>query len=84
MRLIDADKLKAHYAWWGEENENKRLFDSVVDAQPTVDAVEIVRCKDCKYWEDGNIYLPEGGCSRFYERTTMDDGCSFGKRRDGE
>ena len=40
MRLIDADKLKAHYAWWG--NEEKEMFDSIVDVQPTVDAVPVV------------------------------------------
>lgn len=37
MRLIDADKLKAHYAWWGEDNEEKRIFDEIIDQQPTVD-----------------------------------------------
>ena len=36
MRLIDADKLKQHYAWWGEDSEEKRLFDEIVDIQPTV------------------------------------------------
>lgn len=33
MRLIDADKLKRHYAWWN--NEQQRDFDAIVDAQPT-------------------------------------------------
>lgn len=39
MRLIDADALKAHYAWWGETEsgkERKELFDEIVDLQPTV------------------------------------------------
>ena len=36
MRLIDADKLKEHYVWWGEDNENKKLFDEIIDLQPTV------------------------------------------------
>ena len=35
MRLIDADKLKQHYAWWNDEN--KELFDTIVDLQPTVE-----------------------------------------------
>ena len=35
MRLVDADKLKQHYAWWNDEN--KELFDTIVDAQPTVE-----------------------------------------------
>lgn len=38
MRLIDADKLKKHYAWWN--NENKEIFDAIVDAQPTVETQE--------------------------------------------
>lgn len=49
MRLIDADALLASLpvAW-----------DSVVKAiedAPTVEAAEVVRCKDCIYWgaEDG-------------------------------
>ena len=35
MRLIDADKLKQHYAWWNDEI--KELFDTIVDVQPTVE-----------------------------------------------
>lgn len=34
-RLIDADKLKQHYAWWGDTQERKD-FDDIVDVQPTV------------------------------------------------
>lgn len=40
MRLIDADALKQHYAWW--ENEEKELFDSIVDQQRTVPAIPVV------------------------------------------
>jgi DNA-directed RNA polymerase subunit RPC12/RpoP len=39
MRLIDADALKKHYAWW--EDDKQKLFDSIVDSQPTVDAVPV-------------------------------------------
>lgn len=39
-RLIDADALKRHYAWWAEcgnnGKENKRLFDEIINLQPTV------------------------------------------------
>ena len=47
MRLIDADKLKRHYAWWGSENANGELkerktdFDIIVDLQPTIEAEPI-------------------------------------------
>ncbi len=43
MRLIDADKLKAHYAWWEggtremTMDEAKSDFDTIIDLQPTVE-----------------------------------------------
>ena len=33
-RLIDADKLKQHYSWWGDDLE-RQVFDDIVDQQPT-------------------------------------------------
>lgn len=43
MRLIDADRLKAHYCWWSGGtkemtiDEAKKTFDTIIDVQPTVD-----------------------------------------------
>lgn len=48
MRLINADALKKHYAWW--EDEKQKLFDSIIDQQPTVDAVPVRHGK----WIDRN------------------------------
>ena len=42
-RYIDADKLKEYV---GTHNPTFHVF---IDAQPTADVVEVVRCKDCKY-----------------------------------
>lgn len=42
-RLIDAEKLKAHYAWWKDGTremtmaEAKDIIDEIVDLQPTVE-----------------------------------------------
>ena len=55
MRLIDADKLKQHYAWWNDEN--KELFDIIVDAQPTVE----MQKNKCRKWE--HIGGDEWSCS---------------------
>lgn len=50
-RLIDADKLKAHYSWWkggGREmtmDEAKNDFDTIVDLQPTIDPTKHGRWK---------------------------------------
>lgn len=42
-RYIDAEKLKKHYAWWGDEN--KETFDIIIDQQPTADVQESKRGK---------------------------------------
>ena len=61
--LIDADKLEKQ-EYWG----NERCFDYVdaedIDNAPTVDAVPVVRCKDCKHsWEDlGGLTCSHGVC----------------------
>ena len=70
-RIIDADKLKQHYAWWENGTaemtlaEAKRNFDVIIDVQPTVkqpqinateNMAEIVRCKDCIYYHKGEWY----------------------------
>ena len=43
MRLIDADALKRHYAWWKDGtremtmDEAKSDFDTIIDLQPTIE-----------------------------------------------
>lgn len=42
-RLIDADRLKAHYCWWAggskemSIDEAKKTFDTIIDLQPPAD-----------------------------------------------
>ena len=52
MRLIDADAMRDD---WLENGENEYVYDTnavldSIDSQPTVDAVEVVRYKYCKYF----------------------------------
>ena len=91
-RLIDAERLKTHYCWWaggGREmtiDEAKKTFDTIIDLQPTVDAVEVVRCKDCKYYLQSNEKCELVDTRlRFYETDktwTGDCFCSWGERRE--
>lgn len=76
MRLIDADELKKHYAWW--EDDKQKLFDSIVDRQPTVDAVPVVRCEQCTWWNMGEcmFWAGDGMYTEYY------DYCSRGKRKE--
>lgn len=81
MRLIDADKLERQ-EYWG----NERCFDYVdaedIDNAPTVDAVPVVRCRDCKHYE---IHKPKvlENCERngYIIPMKPDDFCSYGERK---
>ena len=61
---------------------------SMVSAAPIIDAVPVVRCKDCVHWDDdpdtyGADYGPKGKCMKSFETMRADDFCSYGKRKDG-
>lgn len=50
-----------------------------------VDMVEVVRCKDCKYWQDNNGGYPHRDCKwNQYETPDPDDFCSGGERRNDD
>lgn len=81
MRLIDADKLKQHYSWWN--NEEQRTFDQIVDAQHTVDAVPVVRCRECRHWIKGeNVSDSWEFCDLFQREIGGEQYCSYGERKD--
>ena len=45
-------------------------------------AVPVVRCKDCKYWQDNNDGYPHEECRWGHGETPdADDFCSYGERR---
>lgn len=46
------------------------------------DVVEVVRCRDCKYWQDNNGGYPHEECRWGKGETPdADDFCSYGERR---
>lgn len=60
-------------------------LNTLYDA-PAADVVEVVRCKDCVYWDgrgwDGRCEPPSNGLIREY--TNYDDFCSYGKRKEAQ
>ena len=87
-RLIDADaaKLTANdYAMF--RCQLGGLVDVVdfLNDMPTVDAVPVVRCKDCKYRFKNNGHSRDG-CPIIDANIWMDgdDFCSYGERKDGD
>ena len=93
MRLIDADALKEELRnSWIRKAKMPMEADpflafamSDIDNAPTIDAVEVVRCKECRKWtevEDGT-----GVCnmiSPYMIGIYGYDYCSFGERREDE
>ncbi len=49
-RYIDADKLQEEFK---ELHGGKRSL--LIDIQPTVDVVEVIRCKDCIYYDPPHV-----------------------------
>ncbi len=91
MRLIDAEELERLFNEQIEQGVGViGAFDAFYDAlqdTPTVDAVEVVLCRDCKYsCKDGNGRSCEGywyELSEYYVTVKDDDFCSYGERKDG-
>ena len=86
-RLIDANALNAlenldyDYAPMRDGCAWYRAADvwACIEREPTVDAVEVVRCKDCKHRENllGEL------CCPYYEDLPVEDDhfCAYGERR---
>ena len=100
-RLIDARYLTSQMYLICEACQTENIFiDAIIDEidnAPDVDAVEVVRCKDCKHWreETGWCYHhshfvdSKGGFCHPWESTDWkmlneDDFCSYGERKDNE
>ena len=101
MRLIDADRLnKPIYAEEDNITGSGMSYDEIcgyndgidiawnkIDGAPTIDAVPVVRCKDCKWFADNNggeWY----GCYMFHvvritpeDAPKPDDFCSYGRKK---
>ena len=87
MRLIDADALgvgrcskdilpAAYCAGWNGLIE-------LIEKAPTIAAVPVVRCWECKWWQEdddvGHCDNPDG----LDNYAKPDDFCSYGERKEG-
>lgn len=95
MRLIDADALKkavnGRSTHWLNDWSTLGVL-AVIDEQPTIDAVPVVRCGKCKYRKQPtNIceklisFVPDGFYCYYGERIDKDANvlCN-GERKDGD
>ena len=92
MRLIDADVADK----WMRQN-NAFIDSAILKAIPTISAVPVVRCRDCKHYQHyGKTSLLENGKNvkagwcyrriRFDEECRMpaDGFCSYGQRKEDD
>ena len=82
MRVIDADKLVDMFY----DNEFATLcpldeVSGVVDSCPTIDAVVVTHCKDCKHYDMG-VCLKIYSDGNVHPAAWPDDFCSYGERKD--
>lgn len=99
-RLIDANSILDDFLKrYTEREKNRKLvfaaceikqdFADMISDATTVDAVEVVRCKDCKHykpqkksahWENRANY-----CNRVVTiKVQPDDFCSYGERKESD
>ena len=99
-RLIDAEK----FLQWlvkrfkcvpliGSCDNDSESVKLLLAQAPTVDAEEVVRCKDCRHWDEyheGSLDGPGTGMgvclegSNWIDGKRADDFCSCGERRNEE
>ena len=89
MRLIDADELKGK-AFADPDDGEHFVYCQYIDEAPTVDAVPVIRCRDCIH-RQGDEYpmcmLHTEPCAnaRGYKGEAvcveMDGFCNYGERR---
>jgi hypothetical protein len=82
-RLIDANALKIHRMHnVGANHPLDVVYRKDIDNAPTVDAVEVVRCRDCAradLYSNRPCYL---FCMEHHKLVEKDDFCSYGERKD--
>lgn len=92
MRLIDADLLRGRIIAFCTGCSTTYLtvenIVMMINRADTVDAVPVVRCRECKNWQpygskgsrNGEDLLElEGGCMKWRGRRLESDFCSYGE-----
>lgn len=88
MRLIDADAPEIQNC----EGVAREIVLGLIAKQPTVDAVQVVRCRDCQkcyYDEEWKAYVAKPGCPLDpigfgYALIEPDGYCSRGVRKEAQ
>ena len=84
MRLIDLDSDYIQETLYRRGFKTRQDIEEWLNNAPTIDAVPVVRCRDCKHYE---IHKPKvlENCERkgYIIPMKPDDFCSYGERKEG-
>lgn len=86
MRLIDADEAIINFGFeWDDISPTRDEFVAFLKKQPTIDAVPVVRCKDCKFGDWDSKPDDAMVCMRTKDGfwRSGNDFCSFGEQKEG-
>lgn len=80
-KYIDAERFVEYFGdWYTEEGTELGYVGPIKDLvfrMPAADVVEVVRCKDCKWFDacvNGNVF----------KILDVEDYCSYGEKKDGQ
>ena len=93
MSLINREALLSYADLWASCGEHYNAEDVImmIKTAPTVDAVPVVRCRECQHWKPtgskaGNSFSDMeyiGGCEFTNYCRRESDFCSYGERKEG-
>ena len=91
MRLIDADMADVVIIYdksneltpVSEVREYIKRQKAFLDKFPTIDAVSVVRCRECKHCDPENYHCDHPMGTAAPLRRKPDDFCSYGERKEG-
>lgn len=84
MRLIEADAYLKKVCTYNETGCGSCRFQTKCPAdEPTIDAVPVVRCKDCKHWYEKYRHgVDMSACKRAIGYFGANDYCSRAERKE--
>jgi len=82
MRLIDIDALENRLYESQANNTVKNVMYKMIRTAPTVDAVPVVRCRECKYYDMIDRDDVVKACLYWKSFMSKDGYCSIGERRE--
>lgn len=81
MRLIDADVLLGYVNKYDTGQPIGKALRAMLEKSPTVDAVPVIRCKECKYWERSISDVTKNRCTWTAYIKEPEGFCDWAERR---